>query len=106
MERSRFAGFPPALRCTGLYARTTGLTSRSLAGTSASSSSLFQPGNGRRGLAVLRPGLRVVFVSGYTDAAAGRDVLLKSGSIFLQKPFTLAALGSRIRQALDSSART
>ncbi len=47
-----------------------------------------------------RPGLRVVFMSGYTErGAAFQD--LGEGSTFLQKPFTPALLAHRVRDLLD-----
>jgi PAS domain S-box-containing protein len=45
-------------------------------------------------------GIRVLFMSGYTeDSAARREILLK-GSAFLQKPFSVADLSSAVRHAL------
>jgi two-component system, cell cycle sensor histidine kinase and response regulator CckA len=53
----------------------------------------------------MRPGMRVLFVSGYTDDA----VLLKGVSLdertFLQKPFTSLELARRVRVVLDQSPR-
>jgi CheY-like chemotaxis protein len=52
-------------------------------------------------LRAVRPGLRVVFMSGYTDdAVLARDVV-ESGVAFLQKPFTPAHLAAVVRSALD-----
>ena len=48
------------------------------------------------------PGLKVLFLSGYTDSAVVRQGLLEPGSFFLQKPFTPAELAYKVRQALDS----
>jgi PAS domain S-box-containing protein len=51
-------------------------------------------------LAECYPGVRVLFMSGYTeDSAARRDVLLK-GTPFLQKPFSVAELANAVRSAL------
>ncbi len=51
-------------------------------------------------LAKLYPGIRVLFMSGYTeDNAARREILLK-GSSFLQKPFSVADLSRAIHDAL------
>ena len=51
-------------------------------------------------LAAVRPGLKCLFMSGYTaDAIAHRGVL-DDGVMFLPKPFTLAVLAERIRGAL------
>jgi two-component system cell cycle sensor histidine kinase/response regulator CckA len=49
-----------------------------------------------------RPGLKVVYVSGFTDDEAVRAGAFPPGSKFLQKPFTLGALVGKVREALDS----
>jgi signal transduction histidine kinase len=49
-----------------------------------------------------RPDLKVVYISGYTDEEAVRAGSFPPGSKFLQKPFTLGALVSKVREALDS----
>jgi DNA-binding response OmpR family regulator len=50
------------------------------------------------------PGVRVLFMSGYTDEAVGQHVVLDESAHFLQKPFTLAALLSKVRAVLDEPA--
>ena len=50
---------------------------------------------------MLRPGMKVLFVSGYTD-----ERLLPQGEMvgelpFLQKPFTLGTLSQKVRETLD-----
>jgi two-component system, cell cycle sensor histidine kinase and response regulator CckA len=50
---------------------------------------------------VLRPGMRVLFVSGYTDDAMLRLGLLNDNQAFLQKPFGSAALLRKVRHQLD-----
>ena len=44
----------------------------------------------------LRPGLPVLFMSGYTDDEVVRRGLLDAGQPFLQKPFTPEALGEQV----------
>jgi DNA-binding NtrC family response regulator len=48
-----------------------------------------------------RPGLRVLFMSGYTDDAVVRHGVLQSGLAFIQKPITPDTLLIRVRQVLD-----
>ncbi len=52
-------------------------------------------------LARTRPGLKVMYLSGYTDDAVVRHGVLESQSHFLQKPFTPGKLAAKIRQVLD-----
>jgi PAS domain S-box-containing protein len=52
-------------------------------------------------LATLRPGIRVLYTSGYTEDAILRHGVLDDPRRFLSKPYTPAALRRRIREALD-----
>ncbi len=54
-------------------------------------------------LRVLRPGLRCLFVSGYTSDIIAKEGVLDAGVHFLQKPFHLSALVERVRQVLDGA---
>jgi PAS domain S-box-containing protein len=47
-----------------------------------------------------RPGLRVLFMTGYTQAAAMRGGFLDPGMEMITKPFTVDALATRIREML------
>jgi len=52
-------------------------------------------------VAVLRPAIKVVFMSGYTaDVLTGFD--LKAGQAFISKPFSEKALAAKLREALDA----
>jgi PAS domain S-box-containing protein len=53
-------------------------------------------------LSAIRPGLRVVYMSGYSDQAVAEQGTLEPGTLFLQKPFTLEALMRTVRRALDA----
>jgi CheY-like chemotaxis protein len=53
-------------------------------------------------LASRRPGLLVLFMSGYTDETVVGQGVLQTGTPFLQKPFTSAGLASKVRQVLDT----
>lgn len=52
-------------------------------------------------LTALRPDLRVLYVSGYTDDAMLSSGSFPSGTAFLQKPFTLGSLLGKVREVLD-----
>ena len=55
-------------------------------------------------LSALRPGLQVLYVSGYTDDDIVRHGLLDPRMAYLQKPFTPDALARKIREVLDHGA--
>jgi len=52
-------------------------------------------------LSSLRPGVRVLYMSGYPDRAVVRHGFLAEGSVFLQKPFSPDVLGRKVREALS-----
>jgi PAS domain S-box-containing protein len=62
--------------------------------------------NGRelaRELAVHNPGIKVLFMSGYTKNTVDQNGVLEPGTAFLQKPFTPTALAAKVREVLDGS---
>jgi len=48
-----------------------------------------------------RPDVKALYLSGYTDEAIVHHGIIESGIPFLQKPFTLEALGRKVREVLD-----
>jgi two-component system cell cycle sensor histidine kinase/response regulator CckA len=48
-----------------------------------------------------RPGIRVLFTSGYTDEAIVRHGVIEPGAAFIQKPFTPLLLLRKVREVLD-----
>ncbi|MGB6718525.1 MAG: PAS domain S-box protein [Candidatus Acidiferrales bacterium] len=52
----------------------------------------------------LLPGIRVLYMSGYTDEAIVHHGLLGRGMVLLQKPFTLGSLALKVRETLDEVA--
>jgi hypothetical protein len=53
----------------------------------------------------LRPGMKVLYMSGYNDKAIVNSGLLQKEVAFLQKPFTPAALIEKVREVLESNGR-
>lgn len=53
-------------------------------------------------LETLRPGIKALYLSGYTDSAIVHLGLLDSKVAFLQKPFTVEKLARKIREVLDA----
>jgi len=52
-------------------------------------------------LRALRPNIKVLFISGYTDNTITRHGVLDKETEFLQKPFASAAIAKKARQVLD-----
>jgi two-component system cell cycle sensor histidine kinase/response regulator CckA len=50
----------------------------------------------------LRPGIRVLYMSGYTDDAVIRSGVEAARDRFIQKPFTPLSLARRVREVLDA----
>jgi len=58
-----------------------------------------------RQLVELRPQLRVLCMSGYTDDSIVRHGVLQADLAYLQKPFTADSLGRKVREVLDAQPR-
>jgi PAS domain S-box-containing protein len=52
-------------------------------------------------LALRHPGLKILYMSGYTDNAIVHHGVLEEGVNYIQKPFTLDALARKVREVLD-----
>jgi len=52
-------------------------------------------------LAEERKGIKVLYISGYTDDSIFRHGVLEGGVAYLQKPFNLKAIALKIREVLD-----
>ena len=48
-----------------------------------------------------QPGLKVIYMSGYTEESIVHHGVLKPGIAFLHKPFTSDGLGRKIREVID-----
>ncbi len=55
-------------------------------------------------LALVRPDMKVLYMSGYTDDAVVRHGILSATIAFIQKPITPTALGYKVRQTLGPPA--
>jgi len=61
--------------------------------------------NGRKladALRATRPGLRVLYMSGYPDGAIASHGMLEHGVAYLAKPFTTEAITRKVREVLDA----
>ncbi|MGA2740117.1 MAG: ATP-binding protein [Bryobacteraceae bacterium] len=71
-------------------------------------SDVVMPKEGGRELAASlvqrRPAMKVLYMSGYTDQAVNSGLLAASG--FIQKPFTPAALSTKVRELLEKNGET
>jgi CheY-like chemotaxis protein len=56
-----------------------------------------------RQLALVRPHIQVLYMSGYTERVLAQQGALPPGSAYLDKPFTLDALARKVRQLLDAA---
>jgi signal transduction histidine kinase len=50
---------------------------------------------------VVRPGLKVIFITGFAESTAFSDGHLGNGMEIMTKPFTMTALGNKVREILE-----
>ena len=55
-----------------------------------------------RELRALRPGLKVLFMSGYSEERLDESGPAGAGTAFIQKPFTPASLDAKLRELLET----
>jgi CheY-like chemotaxis protein len=53
-------------------------------------------------LAAQQPGLKVLYMSGYTDNVIAHHGVLDAGLSFIQKPFNIHSLARKVREVLDN----
>ena len=67
---------------------------------------VIMPGmNGRelaQSISEIRPNVKVLYMSGYTENVIGRNGTLDAGVRLLQKPFSLHKLKNKVREVLDT----
>ena len=56
-------------------------------------------------VAPLQPGVKVLYMSGYTDSTIADQGVLESGTYLLHKPFTEETLIQKVREVLDAEKR-
>ncbi|HTY58030.1 MAG TPA: ATP-binding protein, partial [Bacteroidota bacterium] len=56
-------------------------------------------------IARIRPGIKIMYISGYTETVVPLRDVVENGAAFLQKPFTPSALTRKIRDVLDGDGR-
>ena len=49
-----------------------------------------------------RPGIKVLYMSGYTDSGIVQQGFLREDTPYIQKPFTSAGLGRKVREVLEA----
>jgi len=52
---------------------------------------------------VIRPDIKVLFISGYTADIISQHGVLNTGVHFLEKPFSARSLGKKVREVIDQS---
>jgi len=55
-------------------------------------------------VAEARPGVKVLYMSGYSETFVAHQGIVEAGLAYLQKPFTADVLGRKAREVLDGQA--
>jgi DNA-binding NtrC family response regulator len=56
-------------------------------------------------MSALRPGVRVIFTTGYAPKALALVSMIEKGAVILQKPYSLTSLSQMVRGALEVQLR-
>ncbi len=54
-------------------------------------------------ISLIYPGIRLLFMSGYTANVIAHQGMLDAGVAFIQKPFSMADMTAKVRAILDQS---
>lgn len=54
-------------------------------------------------LCAVRPDLRVIYISGYTDDCLAPEGILEPGTVLVNKPFSVRVLSAKMREVLDGT---
>jgi two-component system, cell cycle sensor histidine kinase and response regulator CckA len=54
-----------------------------------------------KALCALRPDLKVIYISGYTDTSLAPEGVLPAGTVLVNKPFSVRVLSAKMREVLD-----
>jgi len=57
-------------------------------------------------IASIRPEIKVLYMSGYTDNAIVHHGVLEEGVNYLQKPFTVDGLARKVREVFDKNSKS
>lgn len=55
-----------------------------------------------KNLCAVRPDLRVIYISGYTDDCLAPEGILEPGTVLVNKPFSVRVLSAKMREVLDA----
>ncbi|HST78940.1 MAG TPA: response regulator [Verrucomicrobiae bacterium] len=55
-----------------------------------------------KNLCEVRPDLRVIYISGYTDDCLAPEGILEPGTVLVNKPFSVRVLSAKMREVLDA----